>query len=824
MAKYSIKEKEGTIINSVREDFFSAYDCKKLIGNIDFSVAIPQEGTYKMDDVEYLLWAESKQGDKKSMYESIIQLILTIGKERTIDKYLPPRFIGAFDAEKIAFIPYASIMEVFSQNDFNWNVTPSNHETKEFKQLKQIVRTELDEDSKQNDNVFVFYYDRDEKELRQFIRRNFVSGRDKILRMRINHNNFVSIYNKWRAEVMPTINVNWAVAKQHGLLETDFYLADLIAENNNTLLDNLHVLLKEQHYELDRVLGSDGLFSSKTVQFKDKMAAHTKFWSRYARPPKKEYWDKIVERRDLLVPQDVRERKGSFFTPQIWVEKSQEYLANTLGENWQEEYYIWDCCAGTGNLLVGLTNKYHIWASTLDKADVKVMHERIHNGANLLESHVFQFDFLNDDFSQLPQSLQDVINDEEKRKKLVIYINPPYAEGDTVAQNKTKRKGVGLTNTYNKYRKELGKASAELFAQFFMRIYKEIPSCTLAEFSKLKILQAPNFADFRDIFRANFLSGFVVRANTFDNVDGQFPIGFMIWDLSNHLIIDKATLDILEKDNYCGSKDFIAYDNHYKWLNDWQKTFRDNSDAIGKLGYVGNDFQNQGYIFISSEGRGHHEINISKKNVLYASIYLAVRHCIEATWLNDRDQFLYPNDGWKTDYEFQLDCLAYTLFHGQNRITSEHGTNHWIPFTEQELEAPDNFKSHFMSDFIRDFLKGKHTTISDQPDLFAIESTTASSVGEIAFSTEAAEVMEAGKALWRYYLHHKDGEMYGAAPDINASFYDIRLYFQGKNDKGRMNSDSSDEKYTVLIKDLRNKQKILAAKIAEKVYKYGFLK
>lgn len=25
MAKYSIKEKEGTIINSVREDFFSAY-------------------------------------------------------------------------------------------------------------------------------------------------------------------------------------------------------------------------------------------------------------------------------------------------------------------------------------------------------------------------------------------------------------------------------------------------------------------------------------------------------------------------------------------------------------------------------------------------------------------------------------------------------------------------------------------------------------------------------------------------------------------------------------------------------------------------------
>jgi hypothetical protein len=47
---------------------------------------------------------------------------------------------------------------------------------------------------------------------------------------------------------------------------------------------------------------------------------------------------------------------------------------------------------------------------------------------NLLENHVFQFDFLNDDFSKLPQSLQDIINDEGKGKKLIIYINPPYAE------------------------------------------------------------------------------------------------------------------------------------------------------------------------------------------------------------------------------------------------------------------------------------------------------------------------------------------------------------------------------------------------------------
>lgn len=844
MSKYSLKEKEGTIINQVREDFFDLFDCTKLIGNIDFAVAIPQNQIVKYDETEYILWAEAKQGNNHNIYESFIQLILTIGKERTFEKFLPPRFIGAFDAEKIAFIPYESIMAVFNQNDFNWNITPSDHNSKEFKQLKQMVRAELDADNKKRENVFIYYFGRDDKELRQFIRVNFRSGRDKIHRMSISQNNVVSVYNKWRTEVMPSIAVNWENAKQNGLLETDFFLADLIAEDNQTLMDGLHVLLCKTLYKLDRKIGTDGIFVSKEVPFKDNMQSHTQFWARYARPPKKEYWNKIVDRRDLLVPQDVRERKGSFFTPAIWVEKSQEYLANTLGENWQDEYYIWDCCAGTGNLLAGLTNKYNIWASTLDLADVKVMHERIHTmgaGSNLLKSHVFQFDFLNDDFSKLPQSLQAVINDPEKRKKLVIYINPPYAEAasyKTLTNKGENKKDVAVQNLmYKKYLENIGIAGRELFVQFFTRIYHEIPSCTLAEFSTLKILQAPNFADFRDFFQAKLRALFLMPADTFDNVKGSFPIGFYIWDTNTKEVFTNFEADVFtlqhKEAKYCGKK-LCSIENNQKSINDWLITTRNRvgEKPIAFMSCKGADFQtiNLNYIVNRKEQMPHPRGSyITTKNIIEASVYLGVRHCIEATWLNDRDQFLYPNDGWKTDYEFQLDCLAYTLFHGQNRISSEQGINHWIPFTEQELNAPDNFQSHFMSDFIRDFLKGKHTIASSEaPTLFDTDSSSVlADIPESAtpaFSPEAAEVMEAGKALWHYYLHHKDGELYGAAPNINASFYDIRAYFQGRNEKGKMNSESSDEKYTALIKDLRAKQKSLAAKIAKKVYKYGFLK
>ncbi len=37
--------------------------------------------------------------------------------------------------------------------------------------------------------------------------------------------------------------------------------------------------------------------------------AYRQFWKVYKRPPLEEYQDYIIERRDLLVPQDIRERK-----------------------------------------------------------------------------------------------------------------------------------------------------------------------------------------------------------------------------------------------------------------------------------------------------------------------------------------------------------------------------------------------------------------------------------------------------------------------------------------------------------------------------------
>ena len=830
---YDKKIAEEELKNKVASDYFTTknFDSTQIIGKIDFCIAkkINKKDKYlktqnnfndKEFEAEYYLWAEAKKGNKHDFIESFVQLILTIGKGRIYDKHLPPAFLGEFDAEQIAFLPYHKIMDVFSQNDFNWNVTPSNHNTKEFKQLYEMVKNTLEEES------FIFKFGKDDKEIEDFIKNNFDKAgvENNLSKTQIDKNNFVNIYSKWLVSVKNSISVDWDMAKKNGIIDADFYLADLLSENNLTLIKKLFVILKTDHYELDRKIDDMGLITSKQSHFYDNQKAHKEFWKRYHRPPKTEYWDYIINRRDLLVPPDIRSRKGSFFTPQIWAEKSQGYLASVLGKRWQEEYHIWDLAAGTGNLLAGLTNINNIWASTIDQADVDIMLARLRSGAGMFRNHIFKFDFLNDDFSKLPKELKKVI--EEKPEKLIIYINPPYAEAGDQKQatgtGKNKTKVATLGKVYEKYSVELnlGLSIREIFTQFFIRIYKEIPNCILASFSTLKYVNSSGFINFREEFKAKFLKGFICPANTFDNVRGNFPIGFLIWDTSKKQKIKSISVDVFnEKIEFLGKKSFSSNISNKQKLTitQWITGYETNGEILGYTGNNGPDYQNNKFLKIGSiqtKVAGGNLNNATKykitaTNLIQISIYLSVRLCIEATWINDRDQFLYPNDLWEEDLEFQSDCLTFTLFHGQNRISAEEGINHWIPFSEAEVGAKDSFESHFMKDFIDGKIKPKETK----------ELLTASgSLKPIKFSKEAKDIFEAGRELWKYYHKHD-------LININASYYDIRKFFQGVDSKsGRMNNKSIDETYNKLIGNLRERMKILAKKIEPKIYEFGFLK
>ena len=440
--------------------------------------------------------------------------------------------------------------------------------------------------------------------------------------------------------------------------------------------------------------------------------------------------------------------------------------------------------------------------------------------------------------------------------------------------------------TYDRYLEKIGIAGRELFAQFFMRIHDEIPGCVLAEFSKLKHLQSPNFKAFRQAFRGTLEKCFIVPADTFDNVKGDFPIGFFVWRLedlafatgrigdwevgrdckqtpklqvsqspssesnSTNGVFTSTVADVYDrKGKFICTKTILAYDdvaNIGKWVN----SFRHDDDVhLGFMSNGRNDFQNTNLVYFIND---RNQLStprgwwMTPPNLIPMCIFVAVRHSVKATWLNDRDTFLYPNDGWQNDFGFQSDCLVYTLFSDFNAIKCKYGVNHWIPFTEEEVGAKDCFASHFMSDWLAG--RGAAAVAGRPPyqeDLFAATGETP--VGlvngqdarspsceaaraplprrahfvEAALSLPARAVMDTGRELWRYY-HAQPG----ANP--NASYYDIRLHFQGvkrtSSGKEQMNATSADETYNRLLAALRAAHKALAAQIAPKVYEYRFLK
>ncbi|MBZ7941891.1 hypothetical protein [Campylobacter molothri] len=802
---------EEPLKSKIKDTYFTKFSYSG--SKIDFTITYKHKNLGEIN----LLWAEAKKGES-DIKKSFIQLILTIGKYKFYTEQTP-NLLCAFDGIKMAFLPFIKIQEVFYQNDIDFSVTPSNHKSEQFLKLLKQLNTILDE-------AQIFYYEKNDEELKAFIKENLTS--ENISKFKIDKNNFVSIYYKWSKSVKDSISIDWDLAKKSGIIDADFYLADLLSKDNVSIVEKLFAVLKKDYYEFNEKKTELGSIIAEKTGFKDHQKAHKEFWAIYERPPREEFWDYIIKRRDLLVDQDIRERKGAFFTPRIWVDKACEYLSKTFGEDYEDEYYIWDLAGGTGNLLANFTNKKNIFCSTLDKADIDVIHERIKNGANLFENHVFEFDFLNDEFfdevddkgkiiqkSKLPLNLQEILKDENKRKKLIIFINPPYAEAGataTMSGTKTHKKGVSLdNNVYEKYKNVLSNARNELFAQFFIRIYCEIEGAILASFSTLKYVNSTNFIKFRESFKAKFLKGFMVPAYTFDNVKGNFPIGFLIWDMSKKEEFKKIKLDVFnENGNFLGKKNF--YNDKKESINKWLRTFnKKDGNNIGVLMADAPDFQQNNHIAILNKKRNVHLIfQDINENIINIAIYFSVRHAIEHTCINHNDQFLYPNNLYKNDDEFKSDCLAFMLFHGKNRISSKEGTNHFIPFSEKELNIT---KEAFESDFMYKFINGK---IKDENSLFGDE------LAKIEFSPQAKELLKAGKELFKYYHTHSENKNYL----VNASFYDIKEFFQGRDEKGKMNTPAKakDEHYKFLLSQLNESLNTLAKKIEPKIYEYGFLK
>lgn len=758
------------------------------------------------------IWFEAKDKSNTTTYKMLTQLLHYVKQWMEHGEEIPP-FLCAIDTEKAALMKTSDALPLFERKDIKWGKSASDVTPEALEAVSTFIGTR-----------FVSYRIKThEQEFVEAVKAAIKTG--DIIRTEIKPANIKIVFDKW-VEM---------IGKEIAEVEPEKYALLFFA-------DIMHDGTVSTHKDLPaELLYKDGspvfLLDGKLYELGNK-EGYRQFWAIYHKPPRAEHRNSMLERRDTLIPIDERSFKGAYYTPLHVVDKAYEKLTETLGDNWQDEYIVWDMCCGVGNLEVKHTNHRNLYMSTLDQADIDVMKAT----KTCAAAERFQYDYLNDDITdegtidytltnKVPASLQKAIKD---GKKILVLINPPYAEATSADNssggiNANAKSGVAKTKWAEVGMTGYGKASKELFTQFVVRIAKELPNATLAMFSKMKYVNAPNFEEFRKLWGTDYLGGFIVHSKAFEGLKGNFPIGFLMWQTSHGdgtlSQIGEITTDVLNKNaEPVGEKKFFNIPNE-SFLNVWIKRPKANntnvvplkncvsvtpgkvrlsswSDSALAYMYCGvNDLQHsveQTVLFSSPYGGGN-GFYVNKENILLASTVFSVRRLIKPTWQNDRDQFLQPT-GELTD-EFKTDCLIWMLFNGSNLTASANDldwndkkwsiVNHFIPYTEAEVGSPERFESDFMVQYLKDK----------------------------SLSTEAQAVLEAGKTLWSAYYTKTDPhtvreELKLNRPDVG--WYQIRNALKRRNEAG----DTTPVSFT----EFETAYKTLTAKLRPQVYTLGFLK
>lgn len=758
------------------------------------------------------IWFEAKDTGKNSSYAMFTQLLHYVQVALNKGEHIPP-FLAVIDTEKAAIMKSVDVLPFLAKKTIKWG-----------KSASQYTQEALDEVSAYIGTHFVsFKISTHEDEFISTVKAAIQSG--DIIRTQITPDNLKQVFDKWVDMIGNEIT---------GVAEEDYallFFADIMHDGTVSTHVNLPAeLLHKNGAPVFSLGGKNFELGSKE--------GYRRFWAIYHRPPKSEYRDYLLERRDSLIPIDERSFKGAYYTPLHVVDKAYDKLAETLGKNWQKEYIVWDMCCGVGNLEVKHSNPRNIFMSTLDQADIDVMKAT----KTCVAATRFQYDYLNDDITdngkidysltgKVPQALRDAI---ATGKKILVLINPPYAaatnRGNTAQVGDAEYKaGVAKTKFAATSMADYGKASNELFTQFVARIAIEIPTATLAMFSTLKYINAPDFEIFRKKWGANYRGGFVVHNKAFDGLKGKFPIGFLIWqtDQFANLRISEVTAEVLDKEaRGIGEKTFFNIPKA-QYLSAWINRPKTNDvnvvplknaitpatatrdlrgtkwaeGAIACMDSAGNDLQHaEQHTVIFSSGYGSAGgFLITKDNLWKSAIVFAVRRLIIPTWLNDRDQFLQPIQ--PLTEEFKTDCLIWMLFNRSNRTAGANDlewngrnwslVNHFIPYTEAEVNAPDRFESDFMVQYLADKI----------------------------LSGEATAVLDAGRDLWRAYFAHTDVRTVRDQYKLNrpdVGWYQIRNALAERSKSG--------DTAPVNFMPFEAAYDVLTTKLRPQVFSLGFLR
>ena len=721
------------------------------------------------------------------------------------DDRAPSRFVCVVDKHAAAIIPVEHLKNYFSKRQpdiYDWDLAPSTP----CKKLRADLSVEP---IIINCRVFDFAADHDEFVDR--IRNIYLQPSDDApnVKKEINEFNFHAIFDEWARQFGDS------VANSHK--PSEYFLTD-VESGKSAVVEDRTVLFR---------LG-DGTRSEKVMP----IDSYKMFWGRHDRVSDARTMIAIRQKMDRMTAIEFRRFTGEFFTPIEHARKALEYIERVIGAEWWRtgRYRLWDMAAGTGNLEYALKGEalQYCYISTLLKDDAAYC------GKIYPSATVFQYDYLNDGREKLPSNLRADLDDPDL--KWIVLINPPYATSNNPerVKDKVNKDSVSMTAVRKLMTDDgMGLTSRELFSQFLYRIDRDLGSrqTILGIFAKIKYINANNDQRLRDqFFDYKFEGGFLFSSKAFQGTKGQFPVGFAMWNLAEHMPLTDQTIefdvfnDQLEKigvkritsvprgdlinqwfDHFPSTKKFPPLSSAFTVGCDRKARCDRIADGfLASLVSKGNDFLNQNYTaLLSAPYVSAGAFSITAENFEQCMVVHAVRRLPKVTWLNDRDQFLRPSKPLPP--EFVDDCVVWSLFAPSNNTASLVNVeyegavyriiNHLYPWTIDELSTWQCSDLEFL-----------YPLVSEE-DRFA-----ARWLGAKKLSAEADSVLNEARSIYQRF--------YARLNELDRAKYRLEAW-----DVGWYQVRRSLEEARLLDGDrFRLAFERLSAKLLPQVYSLGFLR
>lgn len=577
------------------------------------------------------------------------------------------------------FVFHTNDIIKYLDEDINWNVAPSNSH-----KIHPELVMKISED--ENINPFIFEINKDF---------SFSVVIDKIRDLANNIQRYVHITEHNIATIYDTF-LNRVIKNQKKLTSHSLVSIFMGVITNS---ENYY-----QHPNKKNILVTpNGEITIDGDSFKN-------FFSYFQRVYTPQEKNKFTEIADRLIEDTDRRRSGDFWTPTMWVDYAHERMNETFGENWKDEFVVWDNSCGSKNITRDYRFK-ELYCSTLYQEELE-----IGNRYNK-EAISFQFDFLNDDLDKIPQQLMNCLLE---NKPIIFFMNPPYA---TAGIKGTESK-IGCAKT--KINEEMlndgyGACSQNLYAQFLYRIEKikqqyNLTNCNICLFSPTLFLTGGSYKSFRSQFlkEFNYNNGFQFKASHFSDVANNWGISFTIFNSGETLNKDNFPIDIVDMSNETIeviSKKILYNTDNLEMASSWIKCNEKATEDIPHLssgvmvkGSTGKGIKNSlGYFFsngtnnidsnmqgvaifstVYSDGHGQ---NINKNNFTKCASLFAARKLIEKNWINSKDEYLTPNQQHEKYREFELDSIIYSLFNTSSNQSSLRN----IDYNEKKWDIKNEF-------------------------------------------------------------------------------------------------------------------------------------